>query len=221
MREYGLNRDRAPINPELIGALSLFKKPGCRSFLRLIACLVPCIFWLTAAYASGGGETGGHEGPNWSNFFWRSINFLVLGGALYWLLAKKTREFFTGRQDGIRAALAEAEIAREAAEKKFREYSVKLEKATEEIEQIGEMIRSQGLAEKERIIAEAGKAAAKMKEDTQTRIEQEFNKASQQLQSEAVRLSTQMAEELLKKHIQAADHEAMVKDYIAKVVNRN
>jgi F-type H+-transporting ATPase subunit b len=208
-----LNRDRASINSGLIGALSLFN--------RLIPCLIPCIFWSTMAYASGGGETGGQEGPNWSNFFWRSINFLVLGGVLYWLLAKKVKAFFTGRRDGIRTALAEAEIAREAAANKFREYSAKLDKATEEIEQIGEMIRSQGLSEKERIIAEARKAAEKIKEDTQTRIEQELAKASQQLRSEAVRLSTQMAEELLRKHIQAADHEAMVKDYIAKVVSKN
>jgi len=196
------------------------RKPGCRIFLCLIPCLMPCIFWLTTAFASGG-ETGGQEGPNWSNFFWRSINFLVLGGGLYWLLAKKVKEFFAGRRDGIRTALAEAEIAREAAEKKFRDYSAKLDKATGEIEQIGEMIRSQGLSEKEQIITEARKVADKMKEDTQTRIEQEFNKASQQLRNEAVRLSTQMAEELLKKHIQTADHEAMVRDYIAKVVNRN
>lgn len=187
----------------------------------LISFLIPCLFWATMAYASGGGETGGQEGLNWSNFFWRTINFLVLGGVLYWLLAKKAKAFFTGRRDGIRTALTEAEMASEAAEKKFQEYSAKLEKATEEIEQIGKMIRSQGLSEKERIIAEAGKAAEKMKEDTLTRIEQELAKASQQLRIEAVRLSTQMADELLKKHIRPADHEAMVKDYIAKVVNPN
>lgn len=192
-----------------------------RILLCLIPCLTACLFRLTTAYASGGGETGGHEGPNWLNFFWRSVNFIVLAGIIYWLLAKKVKEFFTGRHRGIRTALAEAATAREAAEKKFQEYSVKLDKATGEIEQISEMIRSQGLSEKERIIAEAGKAAEKMKEDTQTRIEQEFKKASQQLRSETVRLSTQMAEELLRKHIQATDHEAMVEDYIVKVVSKN
>jgi F-type H+-transporting ATPase subunit b len=197
------------------------RKPGCALCLRAILCLIPCIFWFTSAYASGGGDTGGQEGANWSNFFWRSINFLVLGGALYWLLAKKTKAFFTGRREGIRTSLAEAERAREEAERQFREYSEKLDKATGEIAQIGEMIRSQGLSEQERIIAEARKAAEKMREDTRTRIEQEFAKASQQLRSEAVRLSTQMAEELLKKHIRTADHEAMVKDYITKVVNPN
>ena len=192
---------------------------------RILFCLIPCLavflFRLTTAYASGGGETGGQEGLKWWNFFWRSVNFIVLAGVIYWLLAKKTKEFFSGRHRGIRTALAEAAAAREAAEKKFNEYSTKLDKATGEIEQISEMIRSQGLSEKERIIAEAGKAAEKIKEDTQTRMEQELKKASQQLRSETVRLSTQMAEELLRKHIQATDHQAMVEDYIAKVVSKN
>jgi F-type H+-transporting ATPase subunit b len=189
--------------------------------LFCLTCLAVCLFRLTTAYASGGGETGGQEGLNWWNFFWRSVNFIVLAGVIYWLLAKKAKEFFSGRHRGIRTALAEAAAAREAAEKKFEEYSTKLDKAAGEIEQISEMIRSQGLSEKERIIAEARKAAEKIKEDTQTRMEQELKKASQQLRSETVRLSTQMAEELLKKHIQATDHQAMVEDYIEKVVSKN
>lgn len=192
---------------------------------RIIRCLVPgliaTLFMLSTAYASGGGEAGGHEGPNWINFFWRSINFLALAGVCYWLMAKKVRDFFTGRRDGIRTALADATTAREAAQKQFEEYSAKLDKATGEIDQIGEMIRSQGLAEKTRIIDEARKAAQKMKEDTQARMEQEFNTAVRQLRIEAVRLSAEMAEELLRKHIRATDHEAMVKEYLDKVVNKN
>jgi F-type H+-transporting ATPase subunit b len=196
-----------------------------RTERRVIACVIPgliaALFWLTAAHASGGGEAGSHEGPNWLNFFWRSVNFLALAGVCYWLLAKKVREFFTGRRDGIRTALAEAVTARGAAQKQFEEYSAKLDKATGEIDQIGEMIKSQGLAEKARIIDDARKVAEKMKDETQTRMEQEFNKASRQLRTEAVRLSTAMAEELLRKHIRPADHEAMVKDYIEKVVSKN
>lgn len=52
-------------------------------------------------------------------------------------------------------------------------------------------------------------------------MEQEFKKASRELRVEAVRLSTQMAEELLRKNIRENDHEALVKDYIEKVVKKN
>jgi F-type H+-transporting ATPase subunit b len=192
--------------------------PGALTFL--IPGLLFGLFALTAAYASGGGE-GGHEGPSWFDFTWRAVNFLILAGVLYWLLAKKVKAFFAGRREGIRTALAQAETDRKEAEKKFREYDAKLDKATGEINEITRMIQTQGLAEKERIIADARKTAEKMKEDTQARMEQEFNKASRELRIEAVRLSTQMAAELLRKNIQADDHEALVKDYIEKVVNKN
>ena len=59
-----------------------------------------------------------------------------------------------------------------------------------------------------------------MKEDTQARMEQEFKKAGSQLRAEAALLSVQMAEELLKKNLSAKDHEAMVRDYLDKVVNK-
>jgi F-type H+-transporting ATPase subunit b len=190
---------------------------------RVLAFFIPGLlfglFTLTAAYASGGSE-GGHEGPSWFDFTWRAVNFLILAGVIYWLLAKKVKAFFAGRHEGIRTALAQAETAREEAEKKFREYAAKLNKATSEIDEITRMIQTQGLAEKERIIEDARKAAEKMKEDTLARMEQEFNKASQELRIEAVRLSTQMAGELLRKNIKADDHEALVKDYIEKVVNK-
>jgi F-type H+-transporting ATPase subunit b len=107
------------------------------------------------------------------------------------------------------------------AEKKYREYSEKIEKASQEIDGIMEMIKAQGSAEKQKIIEDAGRVAQKMKEDAQARIEQEFNKASYQLRSEAVQLSVQMAEEILKKNITAQDHEVMVREYMDKVVNKN
>jgi F-type H+-transporting ATPase subunit b len=188
---------------------------------RVLAFLIPCLFCLftlTSAYASGG--EGGHEGPDWFNLAWRAFNFLILAGLLYWLLAKKIKAFFAGRQEGIRTALAEALAAREEAEKKFQEYSAKLTKATDEIDEITRMIQAQGLTEKERLVEAARKAAEKMKEDTQGRMEQEFNKAARELRIEAVRLSTQMAGELIQKNIQAKDHEELVKDYIEKVVNK-
>jgi F-type H+-transporting ATPase subunit b len=86
---------------------------------------------------------------------------------------------------------------------------------------MSEMLDAQGLAEKERIIGDALKAAAKMKEDAQKRMDQEAKKARLELRAEAVRLSVEIAEEILKKQITAADHAGMVEDYIDKVVTKH
>jgi F-type H+-transporting ATPase subunit b len=110
---------------------------------------------------------------------------------------------------------------KEETEKKFKEYSLRLDKATEEIKNIFEMIKAQGLTEKEKIIEDAQKAAAKMIEDTQARMEHELKAARNQLRSEAAELSVAMAEELLKKNINQELHENMVKDYLDKVVKKH
>lgn len=181
----------------------------------LFVVLVP-----SAVMASGGGEHGG-EGPDWVNFGWRVFNFLALVGLLWWLLAGKIKSFFGGRREEIKTVLEEARLAKEEAQRKFEEYSAKLDKATGEIEGLYEMIKSQGLAEKERMLEDAKKAAEKMKEDTQARIEQEYKKASSKLRVEAVQLSVQMAEDILKRSITPEDHESMVKDYLDKVVRKH
>lgn len=191
-----------------------------RSFVKFFAWIIVSVLIMAVdVYASaGGGESKGH---NWVDFAWRALNFLVLAGFLYWLLAKKIKEFFAGRRDDIKIALEQAMAAKEEAEKKYKEYTAKLEKATEEIAGISEMIKAQGLAEKERILEDAKKAALKMKEDTQARVEQELKKAGNLLRTEAVKLSVEMAEELLKRNITPADHDIMVKDYLDKVVSKH
>jgi F-type H+-transporting ATPase subunit b len=181
-----------------------------QSFLAFLIVILASV----VAYAAGeSGESHGHAGQM-LDFGWRVINFVILIGLFYWLLRKKIKEFFAGRRADIKTSLEEAVAAKEEAEKKFKEYSAKLDKAAEEIEGISDMIRAQGLTEKEKIIESARITAEKMKVDAQARIEQELKNASSQLRTEAVELSTQMAEEILKKTIKKEDHENIVKDHL-------
>ena len=191
--------------------------PSCRILFPLGIFLVQLFFFQATGAASEGAE-GGEGGRNWADFGWRFFNFIVLAGFFYWLLAKKTKDFFSGRRDSLQTALAEAVAAKDEAAKKFRESVERLEKAAGEISDATESIRTQGLKEKERIIADARKTAEKMRDDARKRLEQEFRKASNLLKAEAVDLSMKMSEEILKKNIGAEDHNAMVKDYIGKVL---
>ncbi len=169
------------------------------------------------AYAAGGGGQGSHD-IDWKDFGYRMLNFVILAGFLWWLSAKKVKEFFAGRRTDIKSSLDQALAAKEDAEKKYQEYVAKLDKATEEIDGIAEMIKVQGMAEKEKMIEEAKKTALKIEEDTKARMEQEFSNARNQLRAEAAQLSIQLAEELLKRNITVQDHENMVKEYLDKVV---
>ena len=171
---------------------------------------------------------GGHETVKFLHFFnveqkvkdfiLKSIDFFVLIGLLYWLMAAKIKEFFSGRRVEIKESLEKSVERKSEAEKKYKEYSEKIDKASTEIDGILEMIKAQGVTEKQKIIEDAERTAKKMKEDAHARIEQEMKKATDQLKAQAVDLSVQMAEEILKRSITPDDHKAMVKEYVDKVV---
>ncbi len=188
--------------------------------LLILMLMAGCTAGASLLHASAGGAHG-EEGLNWANLGWRAFNFVVLAGLLYWLLADKFRDFFRARQKDVKIALEDLERAREEAKNKFAEYNAKLEKDTEDIENMADLIRRQGLAEKERIVADAQRAAAKMKEDARKRVDQELQIARHELRAETVRLSAEMAEEILKKNITATDHASMVGDYLDKVVGKH
>lgn len=192
---------------------------GLRSAFTTLSILLLTFFFAAAVGASEGGHDD--QRAKLINFAWKSLDFAVLAGLIYWLVGKKAKDFFAGRRENIGKALAEAASAREEAERKFREYESKLDKANAEIVELTKMIEEQGLAEKQKIIREANAIAEKIKEDAKLRMEQEFKKAKHQLRLEAVRYSTQMAETLLRKNITVEDHEAMVKNYIHDAVKVN
>ncbi len=189
--------------------------------LSILLSFIIVLFSVCMVFASGG--EGGHEssGELWKNFGLKALNSAIIIGFLVWMLAPKIKAFFSGRRQEIKESLDNTTAQKAEAEKQYREYAEKIDKASAEIDGIFEMIKAQGLTEKKQIIEDATKAAAKMKEDAQTRIEQELKKASGQLRSEAALLSVQIAEEILKKNITVQDHEAMVKEYMDKVVTKN
>ena len=173
------------------------------------------------AWAAGGGEEHVDTKAQLIDFAWRIVNFAILLFILYKLMWKKMKGFFAGRREGIKASLEEAEVVKADAEKKFKEYDEKIKKAEEEIQGISEMIKAQGEEEKKRIIADAGRAAEKMKEDAKARMDQELKKAKNELRLEASELAVQMAEDILKKKVTKEDHESMVREYLDRMVKKN
>ncbi len=192
-----------------------------RSLYTLVIAIIPVVFIAAVAYASGGGHEEGDSKAKWIDFGWRVLDSAILVGFLYWATAKQIKAFFTGRRENIKIALAQAIAEKKEAERKFKDYSERLDKATAEINNIIETIKAQGLVEKEKIIEDAKETAEKIKEDAKLRMEQDFKAAVSQLRLEAVQLSVNMAEEILKKNITPEHHEYMVKDYLDKVVKKH
>lgn len=196
------------------------KNLGKRFFFSALPAVLATLFMTAVAFcASAGGEVD-HKAQLW-DFMWRLLNFAVLVFILYKLAWKRLVNFFRNRREDIKTSLAETEERKVEAEEKFKEYEVKLTKATDDIQNISEMIKAQGFAEKQKLIADAEKAAEKMKEDAKARMDQDLKKAGSQLRAEAVELSIKVAEDILKRNVSKEDHEKMVKEYIDRMVKGN
>ncbi|MBJ6798850.1 F0F1 ATP synthase subunit B family protein [Geomonas propionica] len=172
-----------------------------------------------AAEGAGAAHEGGHQAAQMKDFMWRCIDFAALVAIAVWALKKAdVKGTLAARRSGIEKTLQEAVAAKEAAEKKFAEYSQRLDQANQEIEVISANMKREGELEKERIIAEAKEAAARIKAQAEAAATQEVLKAKDELRAEAARLAVELAEQKIKQNIAKGDQDKLVGDYISKVV---
>lgn len=171
------------------------------------------------ASEAGGGAHHPDSGAQMKDFGWRVLNFAVLAGIIVWALKKAdVKGSLAARQADIEKSLKDAESARDAAEAKLREYSVKLDQAAKEIDELHAAIIREGEQEKSRIIAEANSAAEKIVAQAALSAEQETVKARNELRAEAARLAVELATGKLTGSIQKNDHDRFVGEYLDKVV---
>lgn len=200
------------------------KKPGghrqrqiCRARAVVFAGLTLClIFCAGLAFGSGGGE----EGPKgWvKTDTYRVINFVVLAGALVFLLRKPISQALKGRIDGIREQLEELETKKIAAEKQLAAYNEKLSQMDREAEKIVAAYIKQGEETKARLIEEAKAAAEKLEVQAQRNIEHHFKQAKLALQAEIIDKALATAEVVIKERISDSDQDRLVVEYLDKVV---
>lgn len=174
-----------------------------------------------AGFASEGGEGAHHvdTAKQLKDFGWRVLDFSLLVALVVWALKKAdVKGSLAQRQASIDKALKEADEAKAAAERKFAEYSAKLAAANQEIDEIYAAIRTEGEAEKARIIAEARVTAEKIREQAKQTAGQEVLKARTELRKEAARLAVEIAEQNIKEKIRKDDQDRLVGEYLTKVV---
>ena len=186
-------------------------------FQILLNCLLPAVYCLLfIASPVLAAEEGGHGGE--SGMVWRIVNFAILALALFLMLRYlKVKDFFADRKKSIRTELEEAKKAKEEAEKKVKEFELKFSFLGKRIEEIYQEIREEGEIEKKRIIEEAVKISDRIQEQARLAAEQEIKKAMEEIKGEIAKVAVEMAEEILRGELSAADHERLIKEYLEKV----
>jgi len=200
----------------------MHKNRTSRVTAAAVSTLSFCAIILGLAAVGFAQEEGAHHvdtAAQMKDFAWRCLDFAALAALAIWAIKKAdVKGTLAARRTGIERTLKEAVEAKEAAEKKFAEYSQRLDQANKEIEVISANMRREGELEKERIIAEAKEAAARIKAQAESAAAQEVLKAKGELRAEAARLAVEIAEQKIVKNIAKGDQDKLVGEYISKVV---
>jgi F-type H+-transporting ATPase subunit b len=173
---------------------------------------------LAAIACASSGEAGGSLSPaKLKDLLWRTLNFAILLVVLVNVLAKPVANGLRARQQGIREQFADLEERRAEADLAYQAYEEKLAAIDGEVSAIMKAAVAGGEAEKERIIAEANRAAEDIKRQAAMAIQHELAAAKLRLREEVAGQAVVMAEELIRKNLQEDDQEKIIENYLSRV----
>jgi len=162
-----------------------------------------------------------HDNPlSWEkvkDLFWRAVNFVALVIILVKFGAKPIMSALSGRQQRIREDLDNLTTRRDESERSYQAFEAKLAGMEKEMELIVARAITQAQMEKERILADAEKAADDIKRQAEAAVLAELEEAKRQLRQEIAEQATAMAEELIAKNLTPADQVAITEQYLERV----
>jgi F-type H+-transporting ATPase subunit b len=152
------------------------------------------------------------------DLLYRFINFALLVIILFVVLKKANiKGVLASRSEELKKRLTELRAEKEESEGKYKE----LEKRIREFEQsrqgIVDQFKAEGLAEKNRLIAEAEERVKQILDQAQTAIQTEIESAKNRLRKDMIGLAAENAEKILSKEITDNDQERLVNEFIERV----
>lgn len=160
---------------------------------------------------------GGGHGFDFETHGYYLIDFAVYAFLLWFFLRKPLAAFVAARRERVMADMEEARRLREEAEAKLTDYEARLENLETEIQGILDEARQAGEAQRDRIIKDATKAAARIREDAKTRLEQEGRKLQLELRLKMVDTALTVAQDSVQKQITDSHRRKFVSEYISDV----
>jgi F-type H+-transporting ATPase subunit b len=164
-----------------------------RFAVLLLLCLSACAFSQEAAHESEKSESFAEK----HELELKWANFLLLAGALGYLIGKNAGPFFAARSNGIRKDLDESMRQRKEAEERAAAVDARLADLGKEIAALRAESQAEAQAENERMAQHTAAEIAKI----QAHAEQEIVSAGKAARSELKRYSAQLAVELAEKKI--------------------
>jgi F-type H+-transporting ATPase subunit b len=145
------------------------------------------------------------------------INFILLLVIIYLIARKPLAAFLQDRSATVKAQLEEAQKMLEQANERLADYSAKLERMDEEMTRLRAEFIAAGEAERDRLIAESGAKAERMREDARLRIQQEIAQLREEVRIEMIERAVAAATEALVTQVKEPDQRKLADDYVERL----
>lgn len=156
-------------------------------------------------------------GVNFFTMIFAWINLVILYVFLKKLLFKPVKNMIDSRQKEIDDMYSDAESSKQSAEQMKAEYEEKISHANEESEDILRRAVRRAELREEEIIKEAGVKAARALERAEEQIELEKKRAINDVKDEVSAIAIDIAEAVIERDINKADHDALIDEFIDKL----
>ena len=150
-------------------------------------------------------------------FAW--VNLLILYIFLRKLLFKPVKNMIDTRQKEIDDMYTDAEKAKTGAEAMKVEYEEKLERASEESEDILKKAVRRAQLREEEILREADAKAQRVLERAAEEVELEKRRAINEVKDEVSEMAIEIAAAVIERDVDKSRHESMIDDFIKNMGN--
>jgi F-type H+-transporting ATPase subunit b len=146
-----------------------------------------------------------------------AFGLIVLGSVIVYFARTPLQNFLKDRSDVLRRELEAARSALEAARSANQQMKARLARIGEEHEAL--MRDSAEIAEREsaRALERARAAAERVRQEAHRAADHEIERARGELQSEAARLATKLAGEMLRQNLTPDDERRLLGEFVARV----
>ena len=156
-------------------------------------------------------------GVNFWTMLFAWANLLIVYLFLSKLLFKPIKNMIDSRQKEIDDMYSDAEASRASAAESKSEYEEKLAHAGEESEEILRRAVRRAELREEEILKEANDKAARVLERAEEQIELEKKRAINDVKDEVSSIAIDIAEAVIERDINKADHDALIDEFIDKL----
>lgn len=154
----------------------------------------------------------------WVDFAFRSATFAMFVAIIWHVAGDKITGALKGRRQGIAKELSELEAAKVRANKNLKEVESQIINLDKERQAILASYKGQGEALKSEIILKAEKAAKQIVTQAKRSAQNEVDKALEEMRSAMADEIMAATEHLLKKRLDAKEHEKLIDKSLTKVV---